>query len=127
MLARRELFGLAGRAGIVAVCSVLLGCRDEHGDRAQADEVDLDPDVVAAVIAVGRAYIAAVPGATHVDDLRRDLGLAGSATSVVPFDAELDAAVKADFGEGRIVLLDGWMLSRTEARLAALVALERAG
>lgn len=125
MLARRELFGLAGRAGIVAVCSVLLGCRDENGDRAQPD--GLDADVVAAVVAVGRSYLFAVPGATHADDLRRDLALDGSATSAVPVDADLDAAVRDDFGEGRIVLLDGWMLSRTEARLAALVALERAG
>jgi hypothetical protein len=36
---------------------------------------------------------------------------------------ELVAAVRRDFQEGRIVLLEGWVLSRTEAELCALTLL----
>jgi hypothetical protein len=35
----------------------------------------------------------------------------------------LGNAIKADFESGRIVVLDGWVVSRTEARIAALAAL----
>jgi len=34
--------------------------------------------------------------------------------------AQLAARVREDFAAGRIVMLDGWMLSATEARLCAL-------
>lgn len=36
--------------------------------------------------------------------------------------AWIDARVRADFAEGRIVRVEGWMLSETEARLYALIA-----
>jgi hypothetical protein len=35
----------------------------------------------------------------------------------------LDDAVRADYVQGDVVLVDGWLLSRTEARLYALVTL----
>ena len=42
--------------------------------------------------------------------------------SVEELQAWIDARIRADFTEGRIVRVEGWMLSETEARLYALVA-----
>ena len=45
----------------------------------------------------------------------------------LPDDAELEVSirrrVREDFAQGRVVRLDGWILSSTEARLCALTAL----
>lgn len=126
MLARRELLGLAGRAGVVGICVALVGCRSEDADEGQARP--LAPDAVAAIIAVGHAYLSAVPGDADADGLRRDLGLDGGRTiSAVDLGLDLQAAVRDDYALGRVIVLDGWMLSLTETRAAALVALERAG
>ena len=75
---------------------------------------------------VGAAYLAHVPAeaapALLVAHLRAGLG-----DVVPPRDAALrvvlEARVRRDFVEGATCRLDGWVLSRTEARLAALTAL----
>jgi hypothetical protein len=43
------------------------------------------------------------------------------------FHARLEAAVAADFAAGRVVTVDGWVISETEARVAAALALAAAG
>ena len=47
--------------------------------------------------------------------LRRELAAGGS--------ADLSSRVRDDFGAGRVLLVDGWVLSETEARIYALAAL----
>ena len=79
------------------------------------------------VIHVGAAYLATAPGETdpnvviermrrHGDALVRALetGNPGRARRLAARDC------RADFAEGRIVKVDGWLLSQTEARLCAL-------
>lgn len=41
--------------------------------------------------------------------------------------ARASRAVRRDFERGNVVTVDGWVLSRTEARLCALVELQRVG
>jgi hypothetical protein len=51
------------------------------------------------------------------------LALDDSGMAVIDRDAllsALDARVRAEFGDGDIVQVDGWVLARTEARLCAL-------
>jgi len=62
----------------------------------------------ASLIAVGRLRLALGP-------LDPAFDLAGV--------GDVGAAIRADFASGLTVLLDGWVLSRTEAELCARVAL----
>jgi hypothetical protein len=73
---------------------------------------------------IGRAYLRQAP---EEADSARLVALIHPGDCSSLGDAELRRAViarqRADFGSGRTVLLDGWLLSRTEARLCALAAL----
>jgi len=69
---------------------------------------------------IGRAYLRLRPREAHVRVLRRKLVAAGIGGDG---RAQLSAAasrIADDFAAGRTVTLDGWVLSVTEARLAAL-------
>jgi|ERR1700683_3412312 hypothetical protein len=76
---------------------------------------------------IGRSYRAQYPAEEHPGVLtgliRSSLGLGESAAAPPNRDAlisVLDARVRAEFGAGNIVRVDGWVLARTEARLCAL-------
>lgn len=77
-----------------------------------------------AIAVVGTAYL----GSTTVDEamLRAELPeLTGAdATALIAEFPALQPKVQADFLDGRTVDLDGWILAETEARAAALVALQ---
>jgi hypothetical protein len=64
----------------------------------------------AAARAIGAAYLRAYPH-DALADARAAARLART---------EIAARVRDDFAAGRVVMLDGWMLSVTEARLCAL-------
>jgi len=77
-----------------------------------------------AVVRLGREYLGSHPGETEPAALLKLL---------VPAAARLDDAaarermleqVRADYAEGRTLILSGWVLSVSEARLCALAALE---
>jgi hypothetical protein len=79
---------------------------------------------------IGRAYLQKYAEGADcdvvLDQLVRDI--AGFGGSVAPAgDKELKAAVEArirqDFADDRVVKLEGWILSGTEARLCALTTL----
>jgi len=77
---------------------------------------------VRAISAVGAAYVAhggepkPVPG----------FEVSGGDEVLAQF-GELDRRVRADFSHGRTVLVGGWLLARTEADAAGLLALELSG
>lgn len=82
--------------------------------------------------AVGEAYLAAFPkeasagkliGALETENGWQPLELAS--TGKRKFNQLVKRSVTDDFRAGKTVLLDGWMLARTEARLCALVSLSR--
>lgn len=72
---------------------------------------------------IGEAYLALVDHENSAAELSRRL-LQGIATSKERIDARiLLERIRSDFAEGDVVKLDGWLLSRTEARICALYAL----
>jgi len=62
--------------------------------------------------AIGEACLRAIDQAP-AEEIARSL----------PAESDFRASVRADFAAGRIVLADSWVLSATEARLYALVAM----
>lgn len=74
---------------------------------------------------IGRRYLAEVPEENEPEAIESALtGSLGTAPVASAENSSLPArirrATEADFETGRIVYLDGWMLSETEARLCAL-------
>lgn len=69
---------------------------------------------------IGRAYLQGTPGDADRDCLTAQLvaRLEGDVSRET-----LVACCRADFADGRTVMVNGWMLSQTEARLCALAAL----
>lgn len=79
--------------------------------------------------AIGEACLRALPASeASPDHLARlilvDLSIScGDCTSVVALRHSVKERSQDDFGRGRIVNVDGWMLSLTETRIYALSAL----
>jgi hypothetical protein len=117
-----QLLG-AGAAAVVVAGVGSLRRRDGDGDGAASTTATapLPDDPVARI---GRRYLDEVPEEEDADRLRELLGVTGSASAAL--NPTLLPAVAADFTAGDIVVVDGWHLSRTEARAAALFALESA-
>ncbi|MGH9013694.1 MAG: hypothetical protein ACRDZ1_07125 [Acidimicrobiia bacterium] len=83
---------------------------------------------------VGRRYLDAEPTEASVPRLLALLPTGGTTADARAaereiarhpraFLARVGKAARADFAEGETVVVDGWQLSRAEARLAALTAL----
>jgi hypothetical protein len=73
---------------------------------------------------LGRLYL---EGAPQEADAARLVALINAAPAPTDTDealrAKLDARIRDDFINNDLVAVDGWLLSRTEARLCALVSL----
>jgi len=102
-----------------------LGVRAQLAASAEAGEANGDADglVAAALARVGRRYLEVTPEERDVATLRARLGELSAPPDVLAHVAALEQAVRRDFERGDILALDGWILSRTELRAAALVAL----
>jgi hypothetical protein len=72
---------------------------------------------------LGRSYLDAHPNEARSAALVRQLAGPIALTSAERAAREVAARVRADYARGRTVVIEGWVLSRTEARLYALVAL----
>ena len=84
----------------------------------------------ASATAVGQAYLRAVPDEADERHLMQLIirQMPGGRAALAGHDANawrasLRAMQRRDFAEGRTVRVEGWVLSRTEARLCALAAL----
>jgi hypothetical protein len=80
--------------------------------------------------AVGRAYLAGHPGEAEIDYLVTQLGVALRRSDCEPDRADpmtlraaMSRLVKEDFARSRVVKVDGWVMSLSEARLCGLAAL----
>jgi len=80
-------------------------------------------DAAAAFARVGLRYLAVAPDERDRAVLAERLGTAGITGDVLAHVAALEQAVRRDFERGDILALDAWILSRTELRAAALLAL----
>ncbi len=132
LLRRRGFLGLAAAAGAVAAVP-LRPWRALVAVRTPPLAVRLARllDDRGAAAEVGAAYLATAPGERSGRVLVRHLRTALAPAGAVPgHDRDLrvllDAAVRHDFEVGAVCRVDGWVLSRTEARLAALTAVTRA-
>jgi hypothetical protein len=111
------LAAVAGAFGLRRVTS----SADDSPTRRLADALG-DRD---AARAVGERYLAERPGEADEARLVRLLAPLGdaSALSADELARRVRDAVHEDFVRGRVVTVDGWYLSRTEARLCALSTL----
>jgi hypothetical protein len=76
-------------------------------------------------VRLGRHYLAAIPQEADAPRLRTLLaGALGDAqTATGALHERVHQAIRADFAAGRVVDVNGWLLSQTEARLCALLSL----
>lgn len=114
----------------IAAASALLAVGANEASAAFGGDARL-PDAAVALLrdrtaacAVGKAYLASVPGLTRAQ-LLADIEAAQIAPAAGGGAAadRLNQAVRADFANGHTVLVHGWVLSRTEAAVCALAYL----
>jgi hypothetical protein len=74
---------------------------------------------------IGKSYLAAVPSENSADALRAVISNTERKRIRFPWTGRswIDDQVRDDFAAGRTVLVDGWVLSATEARQCALFSL----
>jgi len=125
-LDRRRFLQLSA-LGIVATladsaCAVSSDRPESAIDRPQL-LVMLGPERVRQL---GAHYRASTPNENSADALRAALSTGhGSQTPTIK-NGSLDNQIRDDFEAGRTVIVDGWVLSVTEARQAALFSLSPA-
>ncbi|MDZ7676291.1 MAG: hypothetical protein U5K30_14635 [Acidimicrobiales bacterium] len=113
---RRTMLGLLAGSGL----GLLVGCSSDGSEagaparRLACDDVTGAFEATPGLVAIGTRY-----RELHPDDDPADAGADLPAGDLA--DA-LRAQVRADFDAGRTVDVDGWVLARTEARVAALLA-----
>ena len=127
-MSRRVVIGgmVGGAAALVA---------GGFGIAALADQETTDPKPApdraraigsanhAALQRVGRRYLEVEPDDRDPAALTRALEAAGIDRDEMDVPSGLRAAAIRDYRSGNTVLLDGWLISRTEARYAALLTL----
>lgn len=128
-LRRRDVLSGALRGAGVALLPpawALLGaCAGEECPAGAIEGLADTPGLAA----LGHRHLLDAPGDRDADATRKALCTDWSAEErrAAPDEvrARLGRQVRDDFAAGRVVDIDGWILSRTEARIAALAALAR--
>ena len=125
-IGRREFLRWLSAAGIGCLAPVSLACGS--GDALESALREFFVDRRAAGI-VGRVYLNSTP---EENDPQRLVSLIARDTRDIleallhdreALHAELRRRHRGDFARGDVALLDGWLLSLTEARLCALAGL----
>jgi hypothetical protein len=134
-LTRRAVLALlgGGTAAVLVGGTVVLRSRDGDDDPGADDPIpDPLPDDAArleGIALVGARYMELVPEEATREALLAAIPMAEQLPDTPDaLEEELGARrdqIRAEFGSGDVVDVDGWQLSRTEARLAALISLER--
>lgn len=115
---RRQFLALTGTSSLMLSAPAVWGWpRPPRTAEARPALLSMlgDPDRIREL---GRRYRSKVPGERSREALLS--ALRGEKGSDSPGEAQLQAQVRADFASGRVLTLDGWVLSRTEARQCAL-------
>ncbi|EWY39914.1 hypothetical protein N825_04850 [Skermanella stibiiresistens SB22] len=124
---RRELLGTVAATGLIAAIPTHSGATGLAGVAAVPPQADQLLGLLrsrAAARRIGRAYLET---ASHEADAAQLVSLilgddAVGVDRVGDLRHRVAELQRADFTAGRTVTLDGWVLSRTEARLCALAA-----
>lgn len=124
---RRRFLGLIGSATVAAL-SVACGAGSDVGSAALARPDLLDALGAERVRALGTRYRELTPAESDAaaleDAIRRSMPLSARLSS--GGESPVARLVHADFADGRTVVVDGWILSATEARQCALFSLAAA-
>jgi hypothetical protein len=123
--------GAAALAGAAAVGLVVVRDADDEeasgpgGTATTSTAASSSPSPVEGVALVGEAYLRDHPDEADESVLRGHLPELESteATALLAELSELQPRCQAEFEADDVVLVDGWILARSEARGAALVAL----
>jgi len=113
------------RGSLMAGAALLLAAQI-HPNRLSAKPLQSVPPGHEAMVSVGRAYLDQAPEEADVARLRHFLALMAEVSAMSLPDPEKERlAIRQleDFRTGQTVLVQGWILSRTEATLCALIAL----
>ena len=129
---RRQFLRLSASTGLASfalscswpgVSAVLASERFGNSDLASALTTFFkDPDGAAAV---GRRYLALHPDEADADRLSEALfdSAQPSRATTEALRSDLSRQRQRDFRDGDVVILDGWLLARSEARVCALTVL----
>jgi hypothetical protein len=115
---KRRNFLLLTTAGAIATITPF--CKSHRATPSALNT----PDFLAAICdsqtihKIGTDYRATTPAEAHEDVLTQLLSTGGDQTN------QLNNKVKADFAAGRIVTLEGYVISVTEARQCALFSIQ---
>jgi hypothetical protein len=122
-LDRRSFLKLGASAIVAGVTAS--ACAGEAGtDVAAGRPRLLDMLGPERVRAIGNHYRANVPREDNVGALRAAISAAHTGSLHLPWAHDsIEDVVRDDFAAGRTVLVDGWVLSVTEARQCALFSL----
>ena len=124
MSRRRFLWSMV--AAIVTPCVAWLGWTASPHAQRRAIEMLLGD--LRGAREIGARYLALEPAERSADVLARHLlrdphKIAFSVTDTAALRQALAAGRTRDFASGDTVIIDGWILARTEARLCALAAI----
>ncbi len=105
----------------------IVGTLIDIGCSTQRDRPLDEPSLIATLGAdrvreLGTHYRAQTPAENNADALRT--AIAGNGKRI--FAESVEQKIQDDFTTGRVAIVDGWVLSLTEARQAALFSLARA-
>ena len=116
---RRTFMGLLAAGSVVGVALTT----DLAGPAARAVAAPTALQPADGVVALGKAYLKTHPGEAHLEVLLGRLPGVDTTSDLRTQLPALSGAITKDFRAGRVVTVQGWQLSRTEARAAAAVAL----
>ena len=116
-LDRREVLGALAALGLGGMS---LGCGDGRTHETLADVASrFSPGAIEEGRRLGRLYLDAHPAERDADELAAELVDGGALLS----GPETAQRIQVEFARGELVAVDGWQLTRTEARLLAALAL----
>ncbi|MEL7210088.1 MAG: hypothetical protein AAGK32_17975 [Actinomycetota bacterium] len=111
----------AGGVGVGVLGPLAVACAGE--DDRRSGEAEPMTEAEAAIFRIGRRHREEHPDEDDVVVLREHLGLEEGELAGTDDLASFAELAAEDYGAGRTVRLDGWVLSVTEARAAALLSL----
>jgi hypothetical protein len=123
-ISRRTALGILGGAAVALGAGGLALLRRDGGD-GDGDAPVEAPGLADGLRAIGARYVALHPDDADPAALASALGTSREDLVAAPGEAlrARRATIEAEHAVGEIVDVDGWVLARTECRIAALLTL----
>jgi hypothetical protein len=124
---RRIFIRLSALGAAAALMPLVPGCKlDNTSDILSVPVLMAGFSDARSIAATGRAYIDLFPGENDSRRLKRGIfrhSTAGTSSNPATLKSFFEERYRDDFAKGRSLVVNGWVLSRTEARQCALYAL----